>query len=164
LSWEEAGDKLQLEHRLVVEEIERRITPFCSSLSVAERPESRGHGRVAHLATAVSGTLAARRHILELASTLHPTPAVGGLPTAGALHWISRHEPDPRGWYAAPVGWFDTDGNGELAVALRCALLKGQEAFVYTGAGIVPGSDPLEEAEEVDLKERTLLEALGNPG
>ncbi len=160
LNWDSAGAKLRLEHRLVVQEIERRIAPLCSSRHTSPKPQSRTHGRVVHFRTPIHGTLRARHHVLELVATLHPTPAVGGLPTPEALRWISAHEPVARGWYAAPVGWFDTAGNGEFAVALRCALIRGPGAFVYTGAGIVQGSDPQEEAAEVDLKERTLLEAL----
>ncbi len=95
------------------------------------------------------------------APALHPTPAVGGLPSAAAMRWISEHESGPRGWYASPVGWFDAAGDGEFAVALRCCLLRGSRAHLYAGAGIVGNSDPRLEYRETELKRHALLRALG---
>jgi menaquinone-specific isochorismate synthase len=86
---------------------------------------------------------------------------VGGEPTSTALRWIATHEPQPRGWYAAPVGWFDGHGDGEFAVAIRSGLLAGTRAYLYAGAGIVRDSDPEAEFEETRLKLRTVLDALG---
>jgi isochorismate synthase EntC len=102
--------------------------------------------------------------VLDLVDALHPTPAVGGVPTASALDWIATHEPAPRGWYAGPVGWFDAAGDGEFAVALRSGLLVGNRAYVYAGAGIVAESDADAEYAETDLKQRALLGALGVAG
>jgi salicylate biosynthesis isochorismate synthase/menaquinone-specific isochorismate synthase len=77
------------------------------------------------------------------------------------MHWIGVHEPVPRGWYASPIGWFDLDGDGELAVAIRSGVLVGQRAHLWAGAGIVAGSDPDRELAETDLKLRAMLGALG---
>lgn len=156
-----SGAKIEREHQIVVDEITRRLTPLSASLSIAPAPELRVLRDIVHVRTAILGRLATRRHVLDLADVLHPTPAVGGVPCRGALAWIAAQERMPRGWYAAPVGWFDTVGCGELAVALRCCVLRGAEAHLYAGAGIVAGSDPLEEFHEAALKERTLLRALG---
>jgi menaquinone-specific isochorismate synthase len=153
--------KDQREHQLVVDQIERRLRPLCSRLEVAREPQIRELRDVLHLHTPITGTLAAPRHLLELVEELHPTPAVGGVPTREAMRWIREHEREPRGWYAAPVGWFDAAGDGEFAVALRSCLLRGADAFVYAGAGIVRDSDPELEVTETELKKRALLEALG---
>src|SRR5262249_28279536 len=87
--------------------------------------------------------------------------AVGGTPTNVALDWIRDHEPVARGWYASPVGWFDLDGNGELAVALRSGVIAGNRAHLWAGAGIVAGSGPDRELAETELKLRAMLGALG---
>ena len=113
-----------------------------------------------HLHTPITARLPERRHILEIASALHPTPAVGGTPTRIATAWIAAHE-DDRGWYASPVGWFDFDGNGELAVAIRSGVVDGNHAHLWAGAGIVAGSDPDRELAETDVKLRAMLGALG---
>ena len=79
---------------------------------------------------------------LELAVALHPTPAVGGAPAEAALAALAQLEGFDRGCYAGPVGWVDAAGNGEWAIALRCALLQGARATLYAGAGIVGAMRP----------------------
>ena len=75
-----------------------------------------------HLSTDIIGRLDERAPTaLDLAARLHPTAAVGGSPTAVARQVIRELEPMSRGRYAAPVGWMDSRGDGEFAIALRCA-------------------------------------------
>jgi len=117
-------------------------------------------GNIQHLYTPLTAVLRGRHTVLELAGLLHPTPAVGGVPRAAALRWISDHERLDRGWYAGPVGWMDRRGNGEFAVAIRSALLQGTEALLFAGCGIVGDSDPDQEYAESWLKLRSILPAL----
>ena len=87
-------------------------------------PRSLPLTNLTHLATDMNGRLSACRGgsgALELAALLHPTAAVGGTPTDVALAMIAELEPVARGRYAAPVGWLDASGDGEFAIALRCA-------------------------------------------
>jgi menaquinone-specific isochorismate synthase len=149
------------EHALVLREIMKVLGPFARSLEAASAPELITLRHVLHLRTRVRATLAGSPHLLQLIERLHPTPAVGGIPTARALEWISSHEPDERGWYAAPFGWFDASGDGEMAVALRSGLLRGASAELYVGSGIVRGSTPVAELTETRWKLRALLGALG---
>lgn len=149
------------EHAFVVREIVRALTPLSSALEHAERPELHQLRHVLHLRTKVTATLREPRHLLELVERLHPTPAVGGVPTDRALAWIVDHEPDERGWYAAPFGWFDGRGDGEMAVALRSGVLAGNMAHLYAGSGIVDRSKPSAEFTETRWKLAALLSALG---
>lgn len=148
------------EQAVVTRAIERALAPLCSSLELAPSPEVRALRHVMHLCTPVRGRLDRRRHLLEVAAALHPTPAVGGEPTGCALEWIAAREA-PRGWYAGAVGWFDREGDGELAVALRSGLVAGERAWVWAGAGIVAESDPDAEYAETGDKQRAFLDALG---
>ena len=100
------------------------------------------------------------RHVLELVAALHPTPAVGGVPTDAAMRWIATREQAPRGWYAAPFGWFDAQGDGRFVVALRSGLIAGDHAYVYAGAGVVRDSEPAAEYDETELKMQPVLGAL----
>ena len=156
-----ASGKDLREHQLVVDEIVRRLEPLCRRLTVGAQPRVRALREVLHLLTPISGELSAPRHVLELVEELHPTPAVGGVPTDVAMRWIRENEPGGRGWYAAPVGWFDAFGDGDFAVALRSCVLRGREAFLYAGGGIVRDSDPDLEYTETELKKQALLTALG---
>lgn len=148
------------EHAVVTRAIARNLAPLCSQLELAPAPEVRALRHVMHLCTPVRGRLEPRQHLLEVAAALHPTPAVGGEPTDRALEWIAAREA-PRGWYAGAVGWFDREGDGELAVALRSGLACGDRAWVWAGAGIVAESDPDAEYAETGDKQRAFLDALG---
>jgi len=152
------------EHAIVVREILRALEPFAESLTAPKAPHVHALQYVSHLRTPISGVLAAPTHILELVAALHPTPAVGGVPKERAQRFIEAHERDRRGWYAGPIGWFDSQGDGSFAVALRSALLKGDQAHLYAGAGIVRGSEPDAEYQETELKFQGLLRALGVSG
>ena len=98
--------------------------------------------------------------LLDLAARLHPTPAVAGTPRAAALAWIDAHESLDRGWYSGCIGHLDAAGGGELCVALRCALLRGEDAHLFAGAGLVEGSEPEAELRETRLKLRALIDPI----
>jgi isochorismate synthase len=149
------------EHAVVTRAIARALAPVCSSIDMPAAPEVRELRHVMHLCTSVRGRLERPRHVVDLAAALHPTPAVGGEPSAAAQAWIAGTEETPRGWYAGAVGWFDAAGDGELAVAIRSGLVAGHRAYVYAGAGIVAESSPEAEYAETGLKQRALLDVLG---
>ncbi len=159
-----ASTKDQGEHALVVQHIVERLQPLCTALEWSPKPRIRELRNLLHLHTPIRGTLSSSSHILELVDRIHPTPAVGGVPAAEAVRWIAEHEACPRGWYAGPIGWFDASGDGEFDVALRSCLLRGNEALLYVGAGIMLDSDPDLEYQETDLKQTSLLAALGVGG
>jgi menaquinone-specific isochorismate synthase len=98
--------------------------------------------------------------ILPLVQLLHPTPAMGGSPRDLAMDFIRENEPVPRGWYAAPVGWIDSQGDGEFIVAIRSAVAQERRVWCYAGAGIVLDSQPDREWHETDLKFQPMLRAL----
>jgi isochorismate synthase len=155
-----ASGKDRREHELVVRAIAGALRELGAEVDMPATPLVRALRHVVHLHTPITATLRTPCHVLELAARLHPTPAVGGTPTRAATTWIATHEA-PRGWYAAPVGWFDLDGNGEFAVAIRSGVLAGNRAQLWAGAGIVAGSDPDRELAETEIKLRAVLGALG---
>ncbi len=115
---------------------------------------------VQHLATEITAVLAEPQSVLDLAGRLHPTPAVAGSPRSEALAFVRKAERVDRGWYSGGIGWVSSDGDGEIALALRCGLVRGTTAHLYAGAGIVAGSNPDDELEETRLKFRPLLNLL----
>lgn len=94
-------------------------------------------------------------------ATLHPTPAVGGFPAREAAEWISNNEPLERGWYTGTVGWIDGNGDGEIAVAIRCGVLTRTHAYIFAGAGVVAASTAEAEYAETAGKMGPVLRALG---
>ncbi|MDQ6796969.1 MAG: isochorismate synthase [Actinomycetota bacterium] len=156
-----ASPKEGEEHALVVRAVREALDPVCAELVAGNRPDSVRLATVTHLATTVAGRLLEPApSALALVGLLHPTPAVGGLPCADALTAIAELEAFDRGLYAGPVGWVDSRGDGDWAVALRCARLDGTRARLVAGAGIMAGSDPDAEWAETEAKLEPMLRAL----
>lgn len=147
------------EHAVVADVLRQALEPLCVELTYSPEPRLSRLPQVQHLETPFSGTLRQAGGILELVERLHPTPSVGGWPTAAALRWLAEHEHE-RGWYAGPVGWLTAAGDGAFAVAIRSVLLADDRALAYTGAGVVAASDPAAEWRETELKLRTVSDAL----
>lgn len=156
-----ANEKERREHAFVVDAAREALAPLCEELEVDAEPQILATTRVMHLSTRIRGRLRdPEPSALHLAAALHPTPAVCGTPREAAARTIQELEGLDRGLYAGLVGWVDAAGDGEWAVTLRCAELRGATATLFAGAGIVEGSDPAAELDETDAKLATLLDAL----
>lgn len=157
-----ASHKDQHEHRLVIDEIRRVLTPHCRELAIPANPTLMSTDTLWHLGTPIAGQLhAGQASVLSLACQLHPTPALCGYPTELARQFILEQEPFRRALFSGIVGWCDSQGNGEWAVVIRCGVLDGHQVELFAGAGIVAGSDPAMEWAETGTKLGTMLKALG---
>jgi len=158
-----ASAKDRHEHRLVIEAMRAALEPLCDDLTIAAEPQLSRTAAVWHLCTPISGRLREKSTTaIDLALALHPTPAVGGVPTGAATELIAELEGD-RGFYAGAVGWCDADGDGYWVVSIRCAQLSADRrtALARAGGGIVAESDPDDEVDETTTKFATILSALG---
>jgi menaquinone-specific isochorismate synthase len=149
------------EHGWAAESVRTTLAGLAVEVEADTHPQLLRLANVSHLATHVSAWLPADPpSALALAAALHPTAAVGGTPTDAALAMIRELEAAPRDRYAGPVGWVDARGDGEFALALRCAHLSGEVARLWAGAGIVADSDPAAEVAETTVKFDAVLSAL----
>jgi salicylate biosynthesis isochorismate synthase len=148
------------EQAIVARRIERVLRPVSLWVAAAEEPALVRVHNVQHLATPIRAQLTEPVGTLDLAALLHPTPAVGGEPRDGARAAIPELEGLDRGWYSGAVGWMDQFEDGELCVALRCALVRGHVAHLYAGDGIVRDSVPPDELQETEVKLQALLPLL----
>ncbi|OXS73981.1 isochorismate synthase [Domibacillus enclensis] len=153
--------KNRIEHDYVVQMIRHEMQKMCHRVTVPKEPVVMKVRDIQHLYTPVIGEAAEEDSILRFVQTLHPTPALGGLPGEKALRVIRELEGMDRGFYAAPVGWMDYRKNGEFAVAIRSGLVVQNEAFLYAGCGVVRDSNPETELEETNMKLRPMLRAIG---
>lgn len=156
------SSKDHTEHAYVVDMIASVLAPLCTRLDVPRHPELLATDKMWHLGTRITGKLAGDgTDALSLARLLHPTPAVGGVPTGPAVDRIRELEPVGRGYFAGTAGWCDARGDGDWVVSIRSAEFTGNRVTAWAGAGIVEGSDPDSEYTETGAKLRTVLEGLG---
>jgi salicylate biosynthesis isochorismate synthase len=154
------SEKDREENAIVARRIARVLSRHSVWVTAAPEPGLVRVANIQHLGAPIRAQLASPIGAVELAGLLHPTPAVGGEPSAVAQLLIPALEGLDRGWYAGPVGWTDSVGDGEFCVALRCALLRGRLATLYSGCGIVRDSDPAAELAESEVKLQALLPLL----
>ncbi|WP_246054599.1 isochorismate synthase [Klugiella xanthotipulae] len=156
------SDKNLGEHEFAIRSVRETLAPFVSDLEWSEQPFALKLPNLWHLATDVRATLSGSATSLDLVAALHPTAAVAGTPTPDALRLIAECEPGDRGRYAGAVGWLNATGDGQWAVALRCAqITPNNTVTAWAGCGIVAGSDPDAELAETDIKFRPIIDALG---
>ncbi|MEG3919507.1 isochorismate synthase [Microcoleus sp. T3_A4] len=148
------------EHQVVIDFIVDRLSKLGITPKFSPVPRLLQLSNIQHLWTPITAQIPPDIHLLKILAQLHPTPAVAGVPRDVALEQIRRCESCDRSLYAAPLGWIDRAGNGEFAVGIRSALIDGERAILYAGAGIVAGSEPEKELAEIQLKLQPLLNAL----
>lgn len=144
------------EHALVVRAVRDALAAAGADVAPAPPPGILRLPEAQHLETPVRAFAAQPLPVFALGGVLHPTPAVCGVPAAVARALIEREEPT-RGWYTGTLGWTDAEGNGELVVTLRSALVEGATLEIWAGAGIVEGSDADVEFAETEAKMRALV-------
>ena len=156
------SEKERREQNYVVRGIRESLAPLCDSLSAGTDPSVVKLRQCQHLMSTFEGVLRPGVGDAALLKALHPTPAVGGYPTDCAVREIEEREPFDRDWYAGPVGWVGRDC-AEFAVAIRSGVVEGSTLSVFAGAGILAGSVPGDEWEELDYKISHFTQALNLP-
>jgi menaquinone-specific isochorismate synthase len=153
-----SSGKDQHEHKLVVEMIKESLGPLALGMKVYDQ-EILSFGNGHHLRTKIQAMLKDDTKDETILATMHPTPAVGGAPRDVALDSIRDLEGFSRGWYAGPIGYVGLEQT-EFVVAIRSALILEHQLIVYAGAGIVEGSTPKGEWEEIEHKIGNFLRVL----
>jgi menaquinone-specific isochorismate synthase len=159
-----ASVKDRAEQRFALDDMVTRLETVAHQIRTDPEPHVLTLPGIQHLETEIRASVPSGTGVLDLLRLLHPTPAVCGLPRDAALAFLAEEEPFERGWYAGPVGWFDADGNGVFAPALRSAVGQGRAWRLFAGAGIVEGSVPALEWEETGIKFDPVLRALAAAG
>ena len=148
------------EHRFVLESIRQSFESVCETVESTDRIAVLKLDKLQHLYATLTGILNPDIDDGQILTSLHPTPAVGGVPKVEAIREIEQLENFDRGWYAGPVGWVSRNA-AEFAVAIRSGLVEANRLYLYSGAGIVPGSSPETEWEEIESKIANYLKVLG---
>ncbi|WP_051785686.1 isochorismate synthase [Endozoicomonas numazuensis] len=147
------------ENRLVLEDIRTRLESICSYLEFDRSHSVVKLQTIQHLRQLIRGVLKEGVDDSQLFSLLHPTPAVGGEPREMARHFIEKHETYNRGLYAGACGVLGKK-RSEFTVSIRSALLEEKSLSLFSGAGIVNGSDVQDEWQELNNKIKTVQSLL----
>lgn len=157
------SDKDQREHDFVIQTVEKELLPLCISMETDSEKSLMKLREGIHLVSYLRGTLKPAVTDEMIVIALHPTPAVGGCPTGKALEVIRKSEPFKRGWYAGIIGTVGHDC-ADFAVGLRSGLVNGDRLSLYSGVGIVEGSNPDDEWEEMDQKTLNFMDIVTTNG
>ena len=149
------------EHRAVAETIAGQLAALGLDTGPMPRARLLRLPNAQHIRTPFHAALRDGLHLFDVSGALHPTPATAGLPRAEAMDILRGIEGAPRGLYAGLVGWCDAGGAGEMIVALRSGRIRGRQATLFAGAGIVEGSIPGDEEAETRVKMSALADLIG---
>ncbi|MBD1391343.1 isochorismate synthase [Neiella sp. HB171785] len=144
------------ENQLVADDIEQQLTPLASQIDIEPEPHLVPLAQVSHLCRIISARLRPDISEQALLQALHPTAAVGGLPRQAAQAYLAQHEAVNRGWYAGVFGMIG-EQRSEFCVTIRSMVQQGQQLQLYTGAGIVAGSEPTTEWHELNSKLKSAM-------
>jgi anthranilate synthase component I len=159
-----ADAKERSEHLMLVDLARNDLLKVCepSSLSVSEFMEIHRFSHIMHLVSTVEGKLRKDTSLVRSLLATFPAGTLSGAPKPRALEIIHDLEPTARGLFGGVVGYFDFQGNADLAIAIRTALIRDGVARIQAGAGIVLDSDPESEYQETLSKAAVVLRAVAS--
>lgn len=157
-----ADEKERAEHLMLVDLARNDIGRVCAygSVAVPAYMTIERYSHVMHIVSKVTGTLADERSAFDLMRATFPAGTLTGAPKVRAMQIISEIEAERRGVYGGAIGYFSYDGNHDSCIGIRTAVLKENQLFIQSGAGIVADSVPASEFMETVNKARAMLKAV----
>jgi isochorismate synthase len=153
------GAKEQQEQQVVTDYLVDQLHPFCASLKL-NGPFTQQAGSLLHIKTEIRGQLHAGFSLQNLLQSLHPTPAVCGMPKDDALQYIGHEEGYDREFYSGFLGEIQPNNQVDLFVNLRCMKWANNQAHIYVGCGITKDSQADLEFAETVHKSQTMKQVL----
>ena len=157
-----SDEKEKAEHIMLVDLARNdvgRVAKY-GSVEVESLMRIERYSHVMHIVSDVVGELREDRDALDVIKATFPAGTVSGAPKVRAMQIIEELENERRGIYAGAVGYISFQGNTDTAIAIRTAVIRGDEIFVQAGAGIVADSVPEREWEETRNKAKALIKAV----
>jgi salicylate synthetase len=147
------------EHSLSIWLAQSEIGSLClpGTVQIFNFMEVKKYRCIQHLSSKVGGQLKPGNTLWDALKVLFPGITVSGIGKEQALEWIDRLEDEPRGIYAGGIGWVDSTGTADLAIAIRSVYQYGNNICLNAGAGIVAESVPQKEYLESVNKMNTML-------
>ena len=155
-----ADPKESAEHVMLVDLARNDLSRHCREVSVKTFKEAQYYSHVIHLVSKVSGVLQPEANPFDVVGDTFPAGTLSGAPKHMAIQLIDRYEQTQRGFYSGALGFMGFDGDFNHAIMIRTFLSKQNVLHYQAGAGIVAGSDPESELNEVNNKVAALRKAL----
>jgi anthranilate synthase component 1 len=128
-------------------------------VKVTENMVIERYSHVMHIVSNVEGMLKPGLNAMDVLKATFPAGTLSGAPKVRALEIIDELEPSRRGVYGGAVGYLGFDGNMDMAIAIRTAVIHGQTLLVQAGGGIVADSVPSAEWQETVNKSQAINRA-----
>ena len=129
------------------------------SVKVTEQMVVERYSHVMHIVSNVEGRVRPGLDAIDVLRASFPAGTVTGAPKVRAMQIIDELEPLKRGIYSGAVGYLGFNGDMDVAIAIRTAVVKDGRLHVQAAAGIVADSDPSSEWLETQHKARAILRA-----
>jgi anthranilate synthase component 1 len=161
------GDKKELAEHLMLLDLGRNDTGKVAKIGTVRPTEQfivERYSHVMHIVSNVVGELAPDQDALSAFFAGMPAGTVSGAPKVRAMEIIDELEPEKRGVYGGGCGYFSANGDMDMCIALRTAVLKGDQLYIQAGGGVVYDSDPEAEYMETVHKSNAIRRAAADAG
>ena len=155
--------KERAENLMIVDLIRNDLSIACEpeSISVDSLLAVKSFSTVHQLVSEVSGVLREGKSGFDAIAALIPGGSMTGAPKHRAMQILRELEDYERGLYSGGIGWISAAGNMDLGMVIRTAVFKDNSVTIGIGGGITSDSIPEKEHEEIVLKSKALVNALG---
>lgn len=148
-----ASEKDGREHDIAAGHMFRRLQSICdNTLKITRGRHIAKLSYIQHLATEMTGRLDSLYDAMDALSCIYPPATILGIPEHSAEALIRSCEPFDRGFFTGGMGVLSSNGDCEIALCIRSAVVKGRELHLYGGSGYVEGSSPEDEWRETETK------------
>ncbi|MRJ48238.1 anthranilate synthase component I family protein [Fundicoccus ignavus] len=158
------NEKELAEHDMLVDLARNDIGKVAEfgTLEVSEYRAIKQFSHVSHISSKVTAKVRPDATCLDVLKSALPAGTLSGAPKIRACQLIDEIENTKRGPYGGALGYIDFAGNMDMCIGIRMAVLKNDQVFVQSGAGIVADSDPEKEYLETKNKAKAMMTALGH--
>lgn len=129
------------------------------SVNITDNMVIERYSHVMHIVSSVEGSVKPEVSNIDILKATFPAGTLSGAPKVRAMEIIDEFEPTKRGVYGGAVGYLGFNGDMDLAIAIRTAVVKNKMLYVQSGAGIVADSVPESEWQETQNKARAVIRA-----
>ncbi|RZL05593.1 MAG: anthranilate synthase component I family protein [Pedobacter sp.] len=160
----EDDPKESAEHVMLVDLARNDLSRHCEAVSVKAFKDIQYYSHLIHLVSRVTGNLKEGVAAFKVVADTYPAGTLSGAPKYKAMELLDRYETTGRNFYAGAIGYVGLNEEFNHAIMIRTFMSKNNVLHYRAGAGIVAGSEPDSELQEVNNKIAALRKAIEMAG